>query len=76
DAQVRTDLIRTTFAQQLTVPTIGATQFAMQMALPYASLLLEKRQGEVGYIPTRLVPTGPAPTDADIQSFYTRNVQR
>lgn len=76
DAQVRTDLIRTTFAQQLTVPTIGATQMAMQMALPYASLLLEKRQGEVGYIPTRLVPTGPAPTDADIQSFYTRNVQR
>ncbi|MEJ8629286.1 SurA N-terminal domain-containing protein [Sphingomonas sp. I4] len=41
DLQVRTDLERTTFAQQLTVPTIGATQFATQMALPYASLLLE-----------------------------------
>ena len=76
DAQVRTDLQRTLFAQQLTVPTIGATQMATQMALPYASLLLEKRQGEVGYIPTRLVGAGAAPSDADIQAFYTRNVQR
>ncbi|WP_312489649.1 SurA N-terminal domain-containing protein, partial [Sphingomonas sp.] len=76
DAQVRTDLQRTLFAQQLTVPTIGATQMATQMALPYASLLLEKRQGEVGYIPTRLVGAGAAPSDADIQTFYTRNVQR
>ncbi|MDR6147059.1 peptidyl-prolyl cis-trans isomerase D [Sphingomonas sp. SORGH_AS870] len=76
DVQVRTDLERTLFAQQLTVPTIGATQMAMQMALPYASLLLEKRGGEVGFIPTRLVPTGPAPSDGDIQAFYTRNVQR
>ncbi|WP_314373968.1 SurA N-terminal domain-containing protein [Sphingomonas paucimobilis] len=76
DAQVRTDLQRTLFAQQLTVPTIGATQMATQMALPYASLLLEKRQGEVGYIPTRLVNAGGAPSDADIQTFYSRNVQR
>ncbi|QXT36505.1 SurA N-terminal domain-containing protein [Sphingomonas sanguinis] len=76
DAQVRTDIERSTFAQQLTIPTIGATQFATQMALPYASLLLEKRQGEVGYIPTRLVPAGAAPSDADIQTFYNRNVQR
>ncbi|WP_230481790.1 peptidylprolyl isomerase [Sphingomonas sp. Leaf21] len=76
DAQVRTDIQRSSFAQQLTVPTIGAAQFAMQMALPYASLLLEKRAGEVGYIPTRLVPTGAAPTDAELQTFYQRNVQR
>lgn len=76
DAQVRTDLQRTLFAQQLTVPTIGATQMSTQMALPYASLLLEKRQGEVGYIPTRLVNAGGAPSDADIQTFYSRNVQR
>lgn len=76
DAQVRTDLTRTAYAQQLTLPNSDASQLAMQMALPYASLLLEKRQGEVGYIPTRLVPAGPAPTDADVQAFYTRNVQR
>ncbi|WP_343528163.1 SurA N-terminal domain-containing protein [Sphingomonas sp.] len=76
DAQVRTDLQRTLFAQQLTFPTIGATQMAQQMALPYASLLLEKRNGEVGFLPTRLVPASAAPSDADIQTFYTRNVQR
>lgn len=76
DAQIRSDIVRDTYAQQLILPTRGAAQVASQLALPYASLLLEKRTGVVGFIPTAAVPAGPAPTDAELNTFYRRNVAR
>ncbi len=76
DAQIRSDIVRDTYAQQLILPTRGASQVASQLALPYASLLLEKRSGVVGFIPTAAVPAGPAPTDAELNTFYRRNVAR
>jgi peptidyl-prolyl cis-trans isomerase D len=76
DAQIRSDMVRDTFAQQLTLPSNGATQVSSQLALPYASLLLEKRTGTIGFIPAAVVPAGPAPTDADLTAFYKRNVAR
>ncbi len=76
DAQIRSDIERDTFAQQLTIPSTGATQVSDQLALPYASLLLEKRTGTIGFIPTAAVPAGPAPSDADLAVFYKRNIAR
>ncbi len=76
DAQIRTDIARDIIAQQLMLPTQGATQVPMKVALPYASLLLEKRTGQVGFIPAKAVDTGAAPTDADLQAFYRRNIAR
>jgi peptidyl-prolyl cis-trans isomerase D len=76
DAQIRSDIIRDTFAQQLTIPSTGATQVSSQLALPYASLLLEKRTGTIGFIPAAVVPAGAAPSDADLNTFYTRNIAR
>ncbi|RMB55296.1 peptidyl-prolyl cis-trans isomerase D [Sphingomonas sp. PP-CE-3A-406] len=76
DAQIRSDMVRDTFAQQLTLPSNGATQVSSQLALPYASLLLEKRTGTIGFIPAAVVPAGPAPTDADLTAFYKRNIAR
>src|SRR3546814_5573400 len=51
DAALRADMTREIFARQLIVPTVGASQIPMQVALPYAALLLEKRQGHVGFVP-------------------------
>jgi peptidyl-prolyl cis-trans isomerase D len=76
DAQVRTDIARDIIAQQLMLPTQGATQVPMKVALPYASLLLEKRTGQVGFVPARAADTGAAPTDAELQAFYRRNIAR
>ncbi|KQM91619.1 MULTISPECIES: peptidylprolyl isomerase [Sphingomonas] len=76
DAQIRADIVRDTYAQQLILPTRGASQVPSQLALPFASLLLEKRSGLVGFIPTAAVPAGPAPTDAELNAFYRRNVAR
>ena len=76
DAQIRGDIAQQTLANQLTLPTIGATQVPQGLALPYASLLLERRQGQIGFVPTRALIGGPAPTDAELNAFYQRNLAR
>jgi peptidyl-prolyl cis-trans isomerase D len=76
DAGIRRDIARDTLVQQLTAPTIGAAQIGEQLALPYASLLLEQRAGKVGFVPVAAMPAGPAPTDAEIATWYGRNLQR
>jgi peptidyl-prolyl cis-trans isomerase D len=76
DAQIRIDIARDILARQLTVPTIGAAQVPLQVALPYASLLLEKRAGQIGLVPIAAVGAGPAPTAAELDTFYRRNVAR
>lgn len=70
--QLRQDIRRETLAQWLVGPTIGATQVPSQLALPYASLLLERRQGSVGYVPITAIAPGAAPTDAELTAFYKR----
>ncbi|WP_404370584.1 SurA N-terminal domain-containing protein [Sphingomonas sp. MMS24-J45] len=76
DAQVREDLTDQIITRHLIIPTVGAAQVPAQLALPYASLLLEERRGVIGFIPTQAVPVGPAPTDAELTTYYTRNVAR
>src|SRR3546814_17881177 len=48
----------------------------MQVALPYAALLLEKRQGHVGFVPATAVAAGKAPTDDEIATFYSHETAR
>ncbi len=76
DQGIRQDIARDIMAQQLVLPTSGATQLPMQMALPYASLLLEKRSGSIGFVPAKAMPAGSAPTDAEIATFYQRGIAR
>ena len=76
DAQVREDVTDQIVTRHLIVPTVRAAQVPEQLALPYSSLLLEQRRGVIGFIPTQAVPAGAAPTDAELTSYYTRNVAR
>ncbi len=76
DAQVRTDFTNQILLRQMILPTAGAAQVPVQLALPYASLLLEKRSGQIGFVPSDVVPAGPAPTDAEVNAFYARNIVR
>jgi peptidyl-prolyl cis-trans isomerase D len=46
------------------------------MATPYASILLEARQGEVAFVPTAAFRAGLNPTPADIQTYYAANQRR
>lgn len=76
DAQVQGDIARETMVQFLVRPQVGASQVPASLALPYASLLLERRAGEVAMIPAAGLATGPAPTDAEVQDWYRRNIAR
>ncbi len=76
DARIRQDFARETMGRFLTAPTIGASQVPGQLALPYASLLLEQRTGQIGFIPTRAVGAGAPPTQAELATFFQRNVAR
>lgn len=78
--QVRADIRQGTLARWVAGSTVGvvrgATQVSTQLALPYASQLLERRKGSVGYIPVSAIAAGPAPTDAELTAFYNRNRAR
>ncbi len=74
DGEVRADIARDLIAQHLIVPTIGASQVPQQLALPYAALLLEKRSGQIAFIPTAAVGKATPPTDAEVQAWYRTNI--
>ena len=76
DRQVREDIVRDTLSRHLIAPTLGAAQVSTQLALPYASLLLERRQGSVSFIPVTAVSTGAPPTEAEIAQWYSRQRAR
>jgi len=76
DAQFHDELFRTAYAQQLVAPTSGATSVSEKLALPYASLALEKRAGQVAFVPIQAVGAGAAPAAAELQTWYTRNLGR
>ncbi|MDB5704776.1 MAG: peptidylprolyl isomerase [Sphingomonas bacterium] len=76
DQQIREDIARDTLTQHMILPTLRARQVPASLALPYASLLLEKREGLIGFIPTPAVGKGAPPTDAELAAFYKRNVAR
>ena len=46
------------------------------MATPYASMLLEAREGEVATVPIEHSRPGLKPTDADLQRYYAANRNR
>lgn len=76
DAQIRAEIARSTIGQQLTVPTEGASQIPANLASPYAALLLERRGGVIGFVPTNAIGIGDKPTNAEVATFYKRNASR
>lgn len=76
DAEVR-DLISSTLLQRLLLtPVASNARVPVGVARPYASMLLELREGGIAMIPASAFRTGPAPTEADLQRFYAGNRTR
>jgi peptidyl-prolyl cis-trans isomerase D len=72
DAQVRSELSTLLLQRLVLTPLAANTRVPVGVARPYASMLLEQRSGQVALVPTTAYQAGPAPTDAELQAFYTR----
>ena len=76
DAQVR-DIIKAGILQRLMLaPVASSARVSVGMATPYASMLLEAREGEAAAVPVQSFAGGLKPSDADIQKFYAANRAR
>lgn len=76
DAQVRRE-IETALLQRLIIAPVAANvRIATGVARPYADSLLEQRIGTLGLIPYAAFTGGPAPTAAEISTFYRQNAAR
>jgi len=76
DEEVRM-IVRNGLLQQLLIaPAVVNARAPVGMATPYASILLETRQGEVAFVPTAAFRAGLNPTPTDIQGYYAANQRR
>ena len=76
DRQVR-QLITGGLIQRLLLGPVAVNpRVSVGMATPYASMLLEAREGEAAIIPIDMFKAGLNPTDADLQRYYAANRAR
>lgn len=76
EKMVRDDFRQNFYARQLLSAAAPGASVPTGMALPYASLDLEKRSGEVAIIPaTAFLPKAP-PSDAVLTQYYRTNATR
>ena len=76
DAQVRQLVAGSLLQRLLLTPAASNARVPIGMATPYASMLLEERQGEIALLPVSAFAAGLNPTDAQIQQFYAANRNR
>jgi peptidyl-prolyl cis-trans isomerase D len=76
DAQVR-EVISTGVLQRLLLTPIAVNaRTPVGVATPYASMLLEAREGEAVVVPVTAFTAGLKPTDADLERYYNANRAR
>jgi peptidyl-prolyl cis-trans isomerase D len=76
DPQVR-QIIGGTLLQRMLLTSVAANaRVPVGMAQPYASMLLESREGEGAAVPVDAFRAGLNPTDADLQRYYSANRNR
>lgn len=76
DSQVREVLAGGLLEKYMLTPVAANARVSVGMATPYASMLLEAREGEAAAIPLGAFRAGFKPTDSDLQQFYSANRNR
>lgn len=76
DNEVRQILAGGLLQRYLMTPVAANARVVAGMATPYASMLLESREGEAAAVPLGTFRAGLKPTDADLQQYYSANRNR
>jgi peptidyl-prolyl cis-trans isomerase D len=73
DAQVRQLISGDLLQRIILTPVAASARIPVGVATPYASMMLESREGEAAAIPLEPFKAGLNPSDSDIQQFYAAN---
>ncbi len=73
DQELRQLIAQSLLERMMVTPVATSARVPVGMATPYASMLLEARQGDVANVPNSVFRAGLKPTDADLQRFYAAN---
>ncbi len=76
DQQARQILTTQIIARNMIVPVSDNARVPVGVATPYASMLMEAREGEAAIVPFTSFAANLKPTDADLQKFYLANRAR
>ncbi len=76
EAQLREDIARSLLQRQLLGPIALGQRVPEGVARSFANLLLERRRGAVGVVPSGALAASINPSDAEIARFYTQNRAR
>ena len=76
DAELREVLAGALAQRYLLTPVSAGGHVPLGLATPYASMLLEQRDGEAAVIPMDLFKPGLQPSDAQLQQYYSANSRR
>ena len=76
DAQVRQILAGGLLQRLMLTPIATNARVPVGMATPYASMLLEQREGDAAIVPIEPFKAGLNSTDAQVQQFYAANRAR
>jgi peptidyl-prolyl cis-trans isomerase D len=76
DTQVRQIIAGTLLQRIILTPVATNARVAVGMARPYASMLLEAREGEAAALPIEAFRAGLNPSDTDLQRYYAANRNR
>ena len=73
EQSLRDDISRQIIEKQLLGPGSGNAMVPMGMIRTYASMLLEKREGRVAFIPAAAFVAGKKPDDAAVKAFFAKS---
>ncbi|MEO7634437.1 MAG: peptidylprolyl isomerase [Sphingomicrobium sp.] len=73
DVQVRQLIAGGLLQRLLLTPVATNARASVGMAMPYASMLLESREGEAAVVPLATFRAGLTPTDTQLQAYYSAN---
>ncbi|HEX8640693.1 MAG TPA: peptidylprolyl isomerase [Allosphingosinicella sp.] len=76
EAQLRQDIARSLMQRQLLGPVARGAAVPEALAREYANLLLERRRGSIGVVPSELLRQGIEPTEPQIAQYYNANRAR
>jgi peptidyl-prolyl cis-trans isomerase D len=73
EAMLRREIADSLLARQIILPGLSGAQMPQKFAMRYASLLRERREGSVAFIPSASFAPGGDPNEQQLRAYYEEN---